>query len=372
MFEMFEEIEFILKKVNQDIDSIREFIQTNDRLRKIADKGIVNIQQSKDHQEDNQEIIELLKRTPDLDKWRLYEHCAVVTRLYAIYEDFVKNLISTWLRYLPKLVENYLDLDERIRSTHREGVGRILLELKKDRFQNQYLNENQVIIGLFNGTKGKNKNYKLLQQAFLLHNQNLRKDVLEKLFADAGISNAWEWVIKHRKVINFTREIEESKNNYEKELNQLISYRNEAAHGAVDVDEILFTPQLLNLGNFIKSLCPALAELVTYEIFKKQTDTGKAKEIGKVTEWYEKSKAAVAKINNSNLSINNSNLSIGTNVLLVKETSSDCRLARIESIKVNDTPLESIEITNKIEVGLKFDIDAKKELKIYIVVEDSG
>ena len=72
------------------------------------------------------------------------------------------------------------------------------------------------------------------------------------------------------------------------------------------------------------------------------------------------------------MSINNSNLSIGTNVLLVKETSSDCRLARIESIKVNDTPQESIEITNEIEVGLKFDIDAKKELKIYIVVEDSG
>ena len=48
MFEMFEEIEVILKNVNQDIDSIREVIQTNDRLRKTADKGIVNIQQSKD------------------------------------------------------------------------------------------------------------------------------------------------------------------------------------------------------------------------------------------------------------------------------------------------------------------------------------
>ena len=259
MFEMFEEIEFILKKVNQDIDSIREFIQTNDRLRKIADKGIVNIQQSKDNQEDNQEIIELLKRTRDSSKWKFYEHCAVVTRLYAIYEDFVKNLISTWLRYLPKLVENYLDLDERIRSTHREGVGRILLELKKDRFQNQYLNENQVIIGLFNGTKGENKNYKLLLQAFLLHNQNLRKDVLGKLFADAGINDAWKWVIKHRKVRNFIEEIRGDKNNCETELNQLIFYRNEAAHRVVDFENSLSTPELLNLGDFIKSLCQALA-----------------------------------------------------------------------------------------------------------------
>lgn len=50
----------------------------------------------------------------------------------------------------------------------------------------------------------------------------------------------------------------------------------------------------------------------------------------------------------------------------------DCWLVRIESIKVNDIFQESIEIINEIEVGLKFDIDVKKELKIYIVVEDLG
>ena len=357
MFEMFETVEGILENVNQDIDSIREIIQTNDRLRKIAKMGIVNIQQSKD----NQEIIELLKRTPNLDKWKLYEHCAVVTRLYAIYENFVKELISTWLQYLPKLVENYLELDEKIKSTHREGVGRILLEFKKDRFKNQNLTENQVIRGLFHGTKGENKNHELLPQAFLLHDQNLRKDVLEKLFADAGISNAWKWVINHKKIINFIEEIRGDKNNGETELNELISYRNEAAHGVVD--EILLTQELLDLGDFTKCLCQALAELVTYQIIQKQISIGKAQEIGEVTEWFKKSKAAVAKINNSNLSI-------GTNVFLVRERSSYCQLARIESIKVNDISQESIEITNETEVGLKFHIDAKKGLKIYIKVED--
>ena len=357
MFEMFETVEGILENVNQDLDSIREIIQTNYRLRKIANKGIVNIQQSKD----NQEIIELLKRTPNLDKWKLYEHCAVLTRLYAIYENFVKELISTWLVSLPKLVENYSDLDDRIKNTHREGVGRILLEFKKDRFKNQNLTENKVIRGLFHGTKGENKNYELLLQAFLLNDQNLRKDVLEKLFADAGISKAWRWVINHKKIKNVIEEIRGYSNACETELNELITYRNEAAHGVVD--EIFLTEKLLNLVDFTKCLCQVLAELVAYEIFEKQISIGKAQEIGEVTEWYKKSKAVVAKINNSNLSI-------GTNVLLVKETSSDCRLARIESIQVDDISQESIKITNEIEVGLKFDIDAKKGLKIYIKVED--
>ncbi|NEP90714.1 MAG: hypothetical protein F6K18_30045 [Okeania sp. SIO2C2] len=145
-------------------------------------------------------------------------------------------------------------------------------------------------------------------------------------------------------------------------LNQLISYRNEAAHGVVD--EILGTQELLDLGDFIKSLCQALAELVTYQIIQLQTSTGKAKEIGEITEWFKKPQAGVAIINDSKLSL-------GANIFLVSETSSYCRLATIESIQINDNSQESIEITSETEVCLKFDIDAKKAFKIYIIVEDS-
>ncbi|NEO58482.1 MAG: hypothetical protein F6K54_38790 [Okeania sp. SIO3B5] len=87
----------------------------------------------------------------------------------------------------------------------------------------------------------------------------------------------------------------------EGELNQLISYRNEAAHGLVV--QILGTQELLDLGYFIKALCQALAELVTYQIIQKQTSTGKAQEIGEIREWFKEPQAAVAIINNSNLSI---------------------------------------------------------------------
>lgn len=281
--------------------------------------------------------------------------------MYAVYERFVEDLISAWLGNLPQLVENYLELDDKIQNTHREGVGRILLEFKKDRFK--YFSINQVIRGLFYGTTTHHKNYELLPEAFLLHDQNLRKDILEKLFADAGIADTWKWVMNHRKVKHFVEEIRGNQNTAEGELNQLISYRNEAAHGVVD--QILGTQELLDLGDFIKALCQALAELVTYQIIQKQISIGKAKEIGEVTEWFQKSKAAVAIINNSNLSI-------GTNVFLVSETSSYCRSATIESIKINHISLKRIEIFSEIEVGLKFDIDAKKGLNIYLIVEDSG
>lgn len=212
--------ENLLEIVNVNIDSIRKIIQTNDRLRKIVAKGIINIEPPKD----NQDFLELVNGIPNEKEWKLYEHCAVVTRLYAIYENFVEDLISAWLQHLPQLVENYLELNDKIQNTHREGVGRILLEFKKDRFKD--LSENQVIRGLFYGTTNENKNYELLPEAFLLHDQNLWKYILEKLFANAGIPDTWQWVIQHRTLKKFIEEIRGNQNTAEGELNQLISYRN--------------------------------------------------------------------------------------------------------------------------------------------------
>ncbi|NEQ36679.1 MAG: hypothetical protein F6K40_10485 [Okeania sp. SIO3I5] len=146
-----------------NIDSISAIIQSNYRLIKIAKKGIVDTQKFK-YDPEIIELEELVKRVPNDKDWELYEHCAVL-RLYAIYENFVEYLISSWLKYLQNIVENYLELDQKIQNTHREGVGRILLEFKKDRFKEFSIN--QVVIGLFYGTTSENKNYELLPQAFL-------------------------------------------------------------------------------------------------------------------------------------------------------------------------------------------------------------
>ena len=118
----------------------------------------------------------------------------MVTRLYAIYERFVENLVGDWLGLLPGLFPRYSDLEESIQNTHQMGVGRLLIEMKKNRYG--HLSIEEVVRGLFRGVTG--EEYQLLLDAFLLHEQNLRRQPLEKLFADAGIPNAWAWVEKHK------------------------------------------------------------------------------------------------------------------------------------------------------------------------------
>ncbi len=340
---MFQEL---LKRVSADISTVHAIIQTNDRLREIMfGEGAVTRQET--------ELTILRQHIPGAMEWRVYDHCAVVTRLYAIYERFIKDLISDWLQLLPDIFPLYTDLEETIQNTHRTGVGRLLCDLKKKRFE--HLSIDEIIRGLLCGVTGEEE-YVLLPDAFLLQ-QNLWKGVLEQLFNGAGIPDAWRWVEKHRAIKDFVEKILASENTAEGELKELISYRNDAAHGS-PIDNVLGSNTLIELCYFVESLCQALAELVTYKVFERQKLIGLAREIGQITEWFKNPRAVVAKVEETTLSV-------GGILFLVGEA--HCQLATIESIQIDGVENNEVRVINGREVGLKFDVDARKKLRLYIL-----
>ncbi|HAG85686.1 MAG TPA: hypothetical protein DCL61_32255 [Cyanobacteria bacterium UBA12227] len=345
---MFEER---LRNVVVDIATVRAIIQTNERLRSLAfgEKNIIMEELTKT------QLALLIHDVPSERGWRIYDHCSTVTRLYAIYERFVEDLVTDWLQKLPDLFNHYSDLDEKIRATHRIGIGRLLLDLNKNRFQ--HLSIEEVIRGLFRGVTGDEDKYELVPDAFLLHEQNLRKEILEELLANAGIPNAWGWVQKHRTIKRFVEEVRANENTPEGELNTLISYRNDAAHGAI-IDNSLGSNALLELCEFVETLCQALAELVTYQIIERQKSIGQAREIGRITEWFKKSNAAVVKVEETTLSV-------GSSLFLVGDAY--CQLATIESIQINGIATDEVQTTSGMEVGLKFNVDARQNLRLYLV-----
>ncbi|WP_341734285.1 MAE_28990/MAE_18760 family HEPN-like nuclease [Microcoleus sp. EPA2] len=131
---MFEEL---LQKVSVKISTVRGIVETSHRLRIIVFRDSLNKQKL----EDNPELAILIEIMPSEEEWEIYDRSAVVTRLYAIYERFVEDLISDWLRLLPDLVPRYSDLEEKIQNTHREGIGRLLIDIKKNRFQHLKITE---------------------------------------------------------------------------------------------------------------------------------------------------------------------------------------------------------------------------------------
>ena len=115
----------LLMAVKGNISTIRSIIRTNEKIREIAFGNF-----SVYTEETKIVLMNVFQDIPELTDGRVYDHCAVVTRLYAIYETFVEDLIRDWLILLPELYPNYLNLEESIRNTHQIGVGRLLIELK--------------------------------------------------------------------------------------------------------------------------------------------------------------------------------------------------------------------------------------------------
>ncbi|MBO0349200.1 hypothetical protein J0895_08805, partial [Phormidium pseudopriestleyi FRX01] len=113
---------------------------------------------------------------------------------------------------------------------------------------------------------------------------------------------------------------------------------------------------------FIKAICQALSELVTYHILTCKTSQGQAREIGKINRWFDKIEAARTRIKSGTLSV-------GGTVFLVNKNACYCCDARIESIILNEESRETVELDSETEIGLKFDVAAKKGLSLYVMDE---
>ena len=125
-------------------------------------------------------LANLLPEAPDKLDWQVYDHCAALTRLYAVFEQYVGELVDEYVRLLPQLYAKYTDLPECITNQHRVGIGTILLKIG-DKGPYKELEEQAIVRELAVGLSGATE-YKLLSNAFFIERQNLRFDILCKLF----------------------------------------------------------------------------------------------------------------------------------------------------------------------------------------------
>src|SRR5215472_3937881 len=82
-----------------------------------------------ENKEASEAIMDLWTAAPNRLVWQIYDHCAALTRLYAVYATFVEELATEYLGLLPTLYRQYDQLPEQILRQHRIGIAQILLKL---------------------------------------------------------------------------------------------------------------------------------------------------------------------------------------------------------------------------------------------------
>ena len=95
-----------------------------------------------------------------------------------------------------------------------------------------------------------------------MQEQNLRLPELQRFMSACGIDGTSSWIEQHRSVKSFFSSGDRLTASAESQLVELIKYRNDAAHGSIDISDILHQNVLIEFCEFVDVLCEALTERV--------------------------------------------------------------------------------------------------------------
>lgn len=348
----------LTSSLGTEIETLKSVLDTHDKLRAL----IFPAQASSDNaaagstaptegekpvgETSDPHLGEIRKTAPPKSSWQVYDHCAAFTRLYAVYEHFVENLVSDYLGLLPALYPQYEELPPGVTKQHRVGVGQILLKVGKDGPYKD-LQEKEIIRGLSHGLLG-NPEYTLFPDAFLVDPQNYRAEALVKVFSYIGFENCWPWVEKHPLMKAFMEKYRDSTETPKTILHDFVENRNKASHTAVG--DIVAVDEIKSIADFVVVLSETLAQFVMKQVIQRRKTLGEVTLVGDVLHKFS-GNIVGAKMSAGQISIDDE---------LIVWRKHACFNATVVSIKIKDTPYKDLEVHDGQEIGLKLTLGANK------------
>jgi hypothetical protein len=281
--------------------------------------------------------------SPDPTSWRIIDHCAAVTRSYAVFEMFVSELLREYLVFLAKSYKmSALGADFKRKFTR--GVGQMLLDHDKPKYR---VDDLQALLSNASDAISDKLGYQIAPEALLRLEQNLRMYELERLFAQCGLMGLKHWINRHQSVEHFFASESRLSDTAESELREIVEYRNTAAHR--EVADVLAPKLLVEIVDFFKVLCKTTTDLVTYDTLKRAKDLGAIDVVGSVIHTY-RDNVIIVKVRNQDLNVGESLYAFEKGAVLITE---------IRGIQLEGTPHNYLRIDGEKEIGLQIGVKVR-------------
>lgn len=281
-----------------------------------------------------------------------YSVSSSVTRLYAIYENFVETLVSDYLDVIPELCA-FADLPEAMRKEYRIGISHLLSRLDSPRYSSLGHGE---LVQWYHEALSAHSPYRLVAQALTRHDENLRLPVLERMLKRVRVEDLQGWLSHHDSIASLFTGPVALHSHIETELKNFVELRNDAAHGALAT---LPGPEtLLRHCDLIGALVSALSAYLYREVVLWRHQVGKARLIGQVTEVFKRPGAFIVPLEPHRYVV------LNEAVHIVGEWS--CTEATIESIQIDNQSTDGVgAISETIDLGIKASTLPKRHAHVY-------
>lgn len=319
-------------KLTAYCESLKRAVCVNNTLRTAAFGDVAE-------HEKNPILVAVAAACPSRVDWQLFDHCAGVTRLYALYEQFIVDLVTAYVDQLPSFYPIYSGLPEPTQKQHRVGVGQ-LLHKWSDSGLYGHLTEDAIAAGLADGLRG-SRGYRLLSDAFLIDAENYRPTALIRLFGYLDFQDCLSYVRKHPRLQAFMAASGDTTETLDSILTTIVQLRNEAAHGTVS--HVVSTSELLRLTDFILLLCGALADMLERRALSLAIGAGHYHEVAEVIHAF----------SDCIFGVKCRRGSIHTGERLIARTSGSAKPVAVLSIEVNRTQVATAATEENQEIGVK-------------------
>jgi hypothetical protein len=294
--------------------------------------------------------IELRKCDPSKIEWQIFDHCAIFTRLYSIFEQFVDDLASEYLKLLPNLYDSYWDLPTAVITQHRLGVGQIMIKLGKEG-PYRGIEEEVLVRQVSSGIRGEQP-YVIVSEAFFIDRQNYRFDRVLALFASLGFAGLRQRIEKDGRIRSLL--VEAGIASIDSELKEFVDRRNEAAH--TEVSNIVAADAVKRIADFILVFGSVLSDAVKEEIWQRSADVGWYQPVATVKETHYGGRVIVVELEEAQYRV-------GDEFALIKKGKAIPVV--VQSIQIANCAVASVTVKKRIEVGLT--LNAKATLGSHLV-----
>lgn len=294
----------------------------------------------------------------DVASNKIFNYNSYIISLYGIFERYVEDLLGNYLTSVSELHHSYDDLPDIIKSNNISKSAELLLNI--DLPKNKDLDSKDIIAALHNNIS--NGNSTLNTQAFIQHKVNFRSSVINEYFKAIGVYELNKKICLYKPLSTLLYDAFGNIDNISSDklfeiINDLANRRNDVAHGAKNID--LLSPELLiEYCNFIKSYAEALYLFLLDKLFLFKTQMN--------LPLIEKICVAGSSI----LCCKADELILTSNSqILVKRNNKfpQYLIANIEGIQLNNEQIEQVRLEDKINIGIKLDIDIRSKNDFYLI-----
>lgn len=329
-----------LRRAQDSMSAVTRHLRTSNALRSMLwdDPG------------QSPEIARLFIDPPNSVEWRIIDQSAAVSRIYAIYEGFVHELIRDYVSVLERVVE-FEKLDASFTTAYRLGVSSMLKKIDHNRYS--HISLPNLVESYAEALSGASS-YRLVSDALLTHERNLQMPDLVTVFSTVGIGGIDKWVENHQAIMDFFGEKDRLGANASSELKLLVQSRNDAAHGGLSIDDLTGLEQLIEYVDFGMALAEALADRVQLAVIDASIAKGYSIELGTATEVIKHRMVAIGALKGT----------IETEGTIYFCGNGFCFENQIASIQIDDLDVTGVSLLEPVEVGIRFLKPCKKGARL--------